>query len=307
MSHRAEVSAGVASVDLTDQSVLVTGSTDGIGRETALALGRLGADVMVHGRDSEKGTKVVAAIDHAGGQADFLRADFTDFDAVRDLADHVADRVETLDILVNNAGAYFRSGQLTEAGFERTIAVNHLAPFLLTNRLRPLLSDSGRVVTVSSAVHRRADLDFRSFRSVEDFDGLEAYSRSKLANILFTRELARRLEGPTANCLHPGLVPGSALWREAPRRVRLGVDLVNRLPHAISRWFAKTPVGGAETSVYLAVSPEVADVTGLYYADCEPKTPSAVARDDALARELWSRSATLVDLERTDEASDDTG
>lgn len=297
MSHRAEDGAGVTDVDLAGQTALVTGSTDGIGRETALALGRLGATVVVHGRDADKGTSVVEAIEAAGSEGVFLRADFTDFTAVRTLADDVEARLGTLDVLVNNAGAYFRTGALTDAGIERTFAVNHLAPFLLTNRLGPVLAETGRVVTVASAVHRREDLDLSRVQTVEGYDGLAAYSRSKLANVLFTRELARRFQGPTANCLHPGLVPGSALWREAPWYVQFGVGLVDKLPRAVARWVAETPASGAETSVYLAAASDVADVSGAYYVDCEQKTPSSTARDDALAARLWDRSVQLVDLE----------
>lgn len=300
MARHAEQGAGVAGVDLDGQTALVTGSTDGVGQETALALGRLGARVLVHGRDAEKGAAVVSALEETGADAAFFRADFADFRAVRDLADAVNDRVGELDVLVNNAGAYFRTGRVTDHSIERTIAVNHLAPFLLTNRLRPVMAETGRIVTVSSAVHRREDLDLDrgvdAFRTVADYDGLAAYSRSKLANILFTRELSRRLSGPTANCLHPGFVPGSALWREAPLPVRVAVDIADRLPRVVSRWFAETPTTAAETPVFLAVAPEAVDVTGAYYVDCNRATPSRTARDDALAERLWEVSARLVDL-----------
>ncbi len=289
-TERAEVGADVADVDLSGQSVLVTGSTGGIGRKTALALDRLGARVLIHGRNPEKGEAVAAELD--GGT--FLRADFEDFDAVRGLADAVRERVGTLDTLVHNAGAHFSEGRLAPCGVERTFAVNHLAPFLLTRELRPSLADDGRVVTVSSTVHRNATLDLNAVESVGDYDGLDAYRRSKLANVLFTRELARRLDGPTANCLHPGVVPGSGLWRHASLPVSLAVGALAALPDPLLERVADTPVTAAETSVYLAASPDVAGVSGRYFGDCEEKRPAERALDDELAARLWDRSTEWV-------------
>jgi len=285
-TEHAELGAGVSDADLTGQSVLVTGATSGIGRETALALDRLGARVLIHGRDREQGEAVAAALDDGV----FFGADFEDFDAVRGLAARVRERVGTLDALVNNAGAHFSAGALAPCGVERTFAVNHLAPFLLTRELRSALADTARVVTVSSAVHRNATLDLDAVESVENYDGLDAYRRSKLANVLFTRELARRLDGPTANCLHPGVVPGSGLWRHASLPVSMGVRALATLPDAVLERIADTPVTAAETSVYLAASPDVAGVSGRYFGDCEEKRPAQRALDDDLAAQLWERS-----------------
>lgn len=302
--QRPEEAADVAAVDLTGTTAVVTGATSGIGRQTALALARLGGTVLLHGRDQSRGRAVLRQV-RRWGDGGFYRADFTSLAAVRGLAASIRERIDRLDVLVHNAGAYFSEGALTADGIERTMAVNHLAPFVLTDRLRPLLAGDARVVTVSSEAHRRAGLDPDRLTTVDEYDGFAAYGRSKLANILFTRELARRLDGPTANALHPGFIPGSALWRESSIPVRALMGVLGRLPSPAVRLFAETPTSGARTPVYLAASPEVSDVTGRYFIDCEPATPSATARDDGLARALWERSAALADTD-TDDAVDQT-
>ncbi|WP_152417881.1 SDR family oxidoreductase [Haloferax mucosum] len=295
MSYHPEVGAGVADIDLSERTALVTGATSGVGRETALALGRLGATVFVHGRDRDAGRRTASAIDDTSGNAVFFRADLAETDTVRRLADEIRARTDRLDVLVNNAGAHFSDGQLTDDGVEKTFAVNHLAPFVLTHDLRNLLSDDGRVVTVSSAVHRRADGTF-DVTTLDGYDGLDAYAQSKLANALFTIGLARRLDGPTANCCHPGFVPSSGLWRDASVPVRLGVGVLARLPHRLVSGFVDTSATAAETLVYLAASPDAADVNGRYFSDCKPVEPSAAATDDRLVRELWSLSEELTDV-----------
>ncbi|ELZ85788.1 oxidoreductase [Haloferax elongans ATCC BAA-1513] len=295
MGHRPEVEAGVEDRDLTGQTVLVTGATSGVGRETALALGRLGATVFVHGRDRDAGRDVATEIDDSGGESVFFSADLAEMERVHRLADEVRDRTDSLDILVNNAGGHFPTGELTGDGVEKTFAVNHLAPFVLTHDLHDLLPSDGRVVTVASEVHRRADGAF-DVTEIGNYDGLGAYARSKVANILFTRELARRLDGPTANCCHPGFVPSSGLWRDASLRVRLGVGVLARLPRFLTSGFVNSPSEGAETSVCLAASPEVAAVQGAYFSDCERAEPSSTARDDKLARNLWELSEEVTGL-----------
>ncbi|MFB6136109.1 MAG: SDR family NAD(P)-dependent oxidoreductase [Halobacteriaceae archaeon] len=299
-TERAEVGAGVDGVDLAGATALVTGATSGVGREVALALGRLGARVLVHGRNEERGAAVVAALRETT-TASFHRAEFASLDDVRGLAAAVREESESLDVLVNNAGAHFSEGRLAACGVERTFAVNHLAPFLLTNLLRPALADGGRVVTVSSEVHRQGALDLDAVESAAGYDGLDAYARSKLANVLFTRELAHRLEGAgddaaTANCCHPGFVPGSGLWREASLPVRAAVGALARLPRPLLERVADTAVTAAETPVYLAAAPDVDGVTGRYFRDREVVEPAAAARDDALAGELWRASAEWTGL-----------
>jgi len=300
MTDRAETIAGVEGVDLSGQTVLVTGSTDGIGRETALALGRLGARVLVHGRDREKGRAVVDRIDDAGGEAALHVADFASLDAVGDLADDVAD-AGPLDVLVNNAGGYFHRGRLTPEGFEYTFGVNHLAPFLLTNRLRPHLVDGARVVTTASGAHRGADgVDFDAVQTTDGYSAMGAYAQSKLANVLFTAALARRLDdAATANCFHPGFVPGSGFPREVPLPVRAAMRAIRYLPDVLADRVTNSVEAGAATAVYLAASPDVADATGRYFVDCEPATPTSTARDRDLQERLWTRSAEWVGLDDT--------
>ncbi|PSQ17804.1 short-chain dehydrogenase [Halobacteriales archaeon QS_8_69_26] len=291
--NRPEVGAGVAEVDLSGATVLVTGATDGIGRETALALGRLGATVLVHGRDRAKGEAVVERLRGAGTDAALHLADFADQGDVRDLASAVRADRDRLGVLVNNAGAIFPAGGCTTDGVERTVAVNHLAPFLLTNLLWPLVRGA-RVVTVASNVHRLARMDFRSLRTPGE-GGLAAYARSKLANLLFTRELARRFEGlgtgGTATALHPGVVPGSSVGREYPPSLRAPIQVASRIP-GVSDAFSSV-AEAAETPVYLAAVPDPPE-NGGYYADCRPVTPSRRARDDRTARRLWRVSAELA-------------
>lgn len=283
-------------VDLTGRTALVTGGTGGIGRETALALGRLGARVLVHGRDRKRGETLVEALEAAGSpRPAFHSADFTNQTAVEGLADWIRERGDRLDILVHNAGAHFHRGALTDAGVERTIAVNHLAPFVLTARLVDRLPDDGRIVVVSSDTHHRVDLDLDAFTDVSGYDGLDAYSRSKLANVLFVRALARRLDGPTANGLHPGFIPHTGIWRDAPWYVRVAVGLLARLPRPLTPGFVETPATGAETVVYLAAAADLDD--GAYYRDGERVEPSAAARDDELAERLWTESERLTGVE----------
>ncbi len=220
---KAEVGAGVADVALDGQTALVTGATAGIGRETALALSRLGARVLVHGRDPDRGAAVVEELP---GDATFISADFASQVEVVELAEDVRSQLEgdTIDILVHNAGGWFTDGRLTDDGVEYTFAVNHLASFRLTYELFGALAPTARIVIVSSAAHRQGSLDFTGLRSVSGYSSWDAYSRSKLANVLFARGLADRLdaagESITANALHPGVIPGSGFGRHAPAPLR---------------------------------------------------------------------------------------
>jgi NAD(P)-dependent dehydrogenase (short-subunit alcohol dehydrogenase family) len=300
-SDRAEVGAGVENEDLSGQTVLVTGATDGIGRETALALGRLGAHVLVHGRNPEKGEELLDALDetHADG-ADRYLADFATQEAVHDLSGEIVGEYDRLDCLVNNAGGLFTDGRLTDDGIEQTFAVNHLAPFSLTTDLYPLLENAGgRVVIVSSDAHRGASMKFERLRTVESYSGWAAYSRSKLANVLFTYELANRSEAITANCLHPGAVPGSEFGRDLPAPIRAGLSLLEAVPTSFSGPFVESVVEGAQTPVYLAASPEVTNTTGEYFENCEWARSSSASHDERTQRRLWNVSVELsgVDLD----------
>ena len=220
--------------------------------------------------------------------------DLADLASVRRGADQILDRCGRIDVLVNNAGLVLTDRTETVDGFEATFATNHLGPFLLTRLLtdRLVASAPARVVNVASTAHQgaRRGLDFDDLQSTRHYRGMQAYSRSKLANILFTSELARRLEGTgvTANSLHPGTVAtGFARDDDAKGFLAFGVRLIKP--------FILTPEKGARTSVYLASSPEVAGVTGQYFVKCRARTPSPAARDEAAAALLWSVSEELVD------------
>ncbi|MCP3102049.1 SDR family oxidoreductase [Myxococcus sp. K15C18031901] len=280
-----------AETRLDGKVCLITGATGGIGLETAKALGRLGATVVLVGRDPGRTQAAVEAVRAAapGAQVDFLLADLASLKAVRELAQAFLARYPRLDVLINNAGLIIDRRQVTVDGFEATLATNHLAPFVLTNLLLDLLKQSGasRVINLSSDVHRVGKLQFDDLQSERRYDGFRVYATSKLANLLFTRALAKRLEGTrvTTNAVHPGVVStgfghnsqGFFKWV-----VKLGAP------------FMLSAAGGAKTSIYLASSPEVEGVTGQYFIRRRKRTPSAAARDDALAERLWQESARLT-------------
>ncbi len=303
MKGRPETLAGVADVDCTGTQALVTGSTSGIGRSVALALGRLGADVIVHGRDSAAGEAVVDELDEIGVDGTFLEADFANIADVRDLAETVRADTDGLDILLNNAGGLFRDGQLTDLGVEYTFHVNHLAPYLLTTELLEHFRADARVVTTASGAHRGASLSLERTRSVERYSGLRAYSRSKLANVLFASELARRLEAAdreiVSNSVHPGAIPGSGFARFLPGPIPALIQAFDSVPGVTSI------ADGAAELLYLAVSPETADVSGRYFSSQQPRMPSRVARDLEAATRLWRYSADRLGIEEPLEAAVD--
>ncbi len=295
MSDLPENIAGVSDVDCTGLQALVTGSTSGIGRATALALGRLGADVVVHGRDPDAGAAVVEELSRSGVDATFVEADFADIDAVGSLARAVRAETDGLDLLVNNAGGLFRNGALTDAGIEYTFHVNHLSPYLLTAELLGHLREGARVVTTASAAHNGASLDLDRIRGADRFSGFRAYSHSKLANVLFAAELARRLEAAgrqvTANSIHPGAIPGSGFGRFLPGPLSGLFRLLEAVPGVTS------VADGAAEILFVGVSPRTAEVSGRYFSDQHPTTPSEAARDRDAARRLWTESARLLGIE----------
>jgi len=278
--------------DMSGRICLVTGATRGIGRATAEALAKSGAHVLLHGRDSASVGAVCREMVRYG-QVDGVVGDLSSLAAVRKLATDVAAQYPRLDVLVNNAGTGTRRRQTTADGYERTFAINHLAPFLLTNLLLERLkaSKAARVVTVSSMAHRSSKLDFEDLNwEKRKFSGLGAYAASKLANILFTVELASRLAGSnvTANCLHPGVVATNIFTAFGGRTGKVFTVLL--------RPFMLSPADGAKTSVYLASSPEVANVTGKFFDKCREVAPAAAAQDAAAAKRLWEISAKLTRL-----------
>jgi NAD(P)-dependent dehydrogenase (short-subunit alcohol dehydrogenase family) len=263
------------------KTVLVTGATDGIGRQVALELSQRGAHVIVHGRNPERGQQVVADIQRQTDSqiVEYANADFTTVHAARDLAHHVERRCERLDILINNAGLYAERRTMTPDGLELTFAVNHLAAFVVTTGLIDLLQRSrpARIITVSSGTHHSARLDVSDLQSERRYDGYQAYARSKLCSILFTYHLARLLSdsGVTANCLHPG-----------------GIN--TKLLRAGFGGGGRSVVEGARTPVYLATAPGVEHVTGQYFVDEKPARSSVLSYDHGLQEQLWSLSDRLA-------------
>lgn len=284
--------------DLSGRTVLVTGASSGIGLAASRELARMGAELVLVGRDparlgaAEAEVKAAASAAATPGAVSALRCDFASLAEVRALAAEVLGRWPRLHVLVNDAGGVSKTREVTADGHERTFAVNHLAPYLLTRLLLDRLKASApaRVVTVASVGHRHGDLDFSDLQMERGYAIMRAYGRSKLANILFTRELARRLAGTgvTAACLHPGAV-ATRIWSGAPGLAR---PLL-----AAAKWFMRSPAKGAETVVQLAAAPEVERFAGLYLQDGKPAKASALAQDDELARRLWDESARLVGLE----------
>lgn len=290
-----EMKAGVEDVDMSGKRVLVTGSTNGLGRQAALALGRLGADVIVHGRDEQAGRSAVEALESVGSDAEFITADFANTDDVDHLAEQVRESVDGLDVLCNNAGGLFEDSETTDLGVERTFHINHLSPFQLTTELLDTLAPDARIITTSSIGHRVTSMNLDNLIDMTNFSPWAAYCRSKLANLQFSNELARRLEATgsdmTSNALHPGIIPGTEFsWGPVPGVEQLG-SLIGELP------LTDSPEDGAATIVYLAASDEVADQNGKYFARCRERRPAPKARDEDEMRALWERSATLLNID----------
>jgi NAD(P)-dependent dehydrogenase (short-subunit alcohol dehydrogenase family) len=279
------------------RTVLVTGANSGIGLETAAALAAKGARVVLTARDPAKGKSAVEEIRRRHPDADVyaMELDLARLADVRSFAACFLERFPQLHVLVNNAGVALDRRSVTADGFETMFQVNHLGPFLLTNLLLDRLKRSApaRIVNVASEAHRFSRLDFDDFQSERGFRGMRAYLRTKLCNILFTRELAGRLPGTgvTANSLHPGGRPvRTRIARDGDTHGLFAVGA------GISAPFFLSPAKGAETSVYLASSPDVEDHTGDYWVKRRPRRPSRAALDDDAARRLWDVSAQLVGL-----------
>ena len=277
---------------MVGRTVLVTGGTAGIGRATAEGLVLQGARVGIVGRHPDRTAQAAAEIAalRPGAQVDPFAADVSSQAEVRRLASDVLERYARLHVLVNNVGGTWATRQVTVDGLERTFAVNHLAPFLLTTLLLDRLRESApaRVVTVSSGAQSMGRIDVDDLQGERRYSGQRAYNQSKLANVLFTYELARRLEGTgvTATVLHPGVVR-TAFGAEDP-------SPFFRVLTPLARPFMKTPEQGAATSIHLASSPEVEGVTGTYFANSRPRRSSRASYDRGTATRLWQISEDLV-------------
>ncbi len=277
---------------MENKVVLITGATSGIGKATAHSLAEMGATVIILGRDRGKGDRVVRDIGAATGNLDlqFIECDLSSLDSVRRATAEFRDMYDRLDVLVNNAGMASYDRKLSVDGYELTFAVNHLAHHLLTTRILDVLIKSApaRIIAVSSTNHYKGHIDFDDLMGEKRYTVMRSYSQSKLANVLFTSELARRLEGTgvTANCLCPGYVR-TGLQKRALRGLPRLVDVTLGV-------FKRSPERGARTSVFLASSPEVEGTTGMYFTGMKTRCPSREACDEAVAARLWEISEDLV-------------
>lgn len=275
-SHSIPTYAGMA-----EQLILVTGSTDGIGKATATALAAQGAEVILHGRDEKKGKRVQQELAKktGAGNPDLVIADYARQEEIHSMAADIASRYSRLDVLVNNAGTYLKSREATKDGIELTFAVNFLGPFLLTRLLLPLLRKKSRIVTVASGAHFDVDrIAWANLPGQHRYDPWGAYALSKLADVTFTYTLARNLEGTeiTANCLHPGVV-----------NTRL-------LRSAFPGYPAITPEEAARTPVWLACSPDVAGLSGRYFEDMHESRSSPLSYDRGVQERLWEMAGELT-------------
>jgi NAD(P)-dependent dehydrogenase (short-subunit alcohol dehydrogenase family) len=274
----------------------VTGATSGIGKETARVLAHQGGTLILVGRNLEK---TAATVEEFKREADtphieYLLADLSSQEEIRRLAEGFKSRHNRLDVLVNNAGEYYLWRQESVDGIEMSFALNHIGYFLLTNLLLDVMlaSAPARIINVSSGSHLRATLDFDKLRRRRGFSGMKAYGQSKLANVFFTYELARRLEGTgvTVNALHPGFVA---------THMGDNIGWIVRVLRPLMNLWAISVEEGAETVIYLATSPEVEGVTGKYFFRCKPVSSSAYSYDEAVAKQLWVLSEEMTGLSRT--------
>jgi NAD(P)-dependent dehydrogenase (short-subunit alcohol dehydrogenase family) len=276
------------------QQIVMTGASDGLGAESASQLAAQGHDLVLSGRNPAKLAAVVERIrrESPGVQVRSFAADFADLDAVRRLADEVLEACPRIDVLLNNAGTIFMKRSVTAQGYESTFAVNHLAPFLFTELLvdRVTASGPGRIVNTASTMHYRGSIDFADLAYDNGYSGMKAYGRSKLATVMYTRDLATRLEGTgvTVNALHPGAV-ATSIYAVGPAPV---ASAVKGLAGLVMMSAAK----GGETLTHLATGSDVADVTGTYFEKWKSKTPSKRALDDAAVKQLDQVSREMVKL-----------
>lgn len=279
---------------MTGKTVLVTGATNGIGFITARELAKMGATVLMVARDQTKGRAKLEEIRQAVPQAklELMLCDLSSMASIRQLATNLTAKYSSLDVLVNNAGAFYSERQVSKDGLEMTFALNHIGYFLLTNLLLETLkrTKNSRIVSVSSGAHLSGKMNFDDLQFEKKFNGWQAYSDSKLANVLFTKELSRRLAGTgvTANCLHPGFVK-TGFANGSSGFLGLALNLAKNI-------LAITPEKGAETMIYLSSSQEVANVTGEYFDKKKIAKVNPQALDSSIAKRLWEVSEKLVEI-----------
>ena len=296
------VSGGIcrSKASMEGKTVIITGANTGIGKETAMDLAKRGARVIMACRDLNKGEAALKDIVEKSGntKVTLRQLDLASMRSIDEFAEDINQNETQLHVLINNAGlAYPSQLKRTKDGFEITMGVNHLGHFLLTNLLLDLLrkSSPARIVVVSSSAHQSLtkEMKFDNINSEKFYNRWDSYGQSKLANILFARELAKRLEGSgvTVNSLHPGVIL-TGIVRHLNRVLTFFITLLINI-------FCKTPEQGAQTTIHLAVCEEVELMSGLYFADCKPQEPSKAAQDEGAAKKLWEMSADLVGLDTT--------
>ncbi len=280
---------------MKDRVCLITGATSGIGKATALELAKMGATVVLHGKDEKKGERALGEILKSSGNenVEFLIANLSSQSQVRKLASEIQKKYERLDVLINNAGVFYSYHEYSPDGVEMQFAVNHLSHFLLTNLLLQMLDESApaRIINVSSNAHFRETIHFDDINLAKHYNGWQAYCQSKLANVLFTYELADRIDPRqvTVNALHPGTVRTNIVGKYASFIYRLGWNLQKPTMLSVKE--------GAKTPIYLATSEEVAGITGLYFVRRIPQKSSELSYDKALAKKLWELSEKLTGFE----------
>lgn len=279
--------------------VVITGPTAGIGRASALALAAQGAQLTLLCRNLDKGREVANEVVASGGLTpNLVLMDMARLDSVRSAGDKVLKLDQPIDVLLNNAGLMNSHRRETSDGYEETLAVNHFAPFLLTGVLLPAIKSAGpgaRIVNVASGAHKFVrGMQFDDIQSQNEFSMFNVYGRSKLANMLFTRSLGKRLKanGITVNCLHPGAVSTSIGKQNG--------EWLAKIVHLLLKPFFRDPMKGAETSIYLCTSDDVADITGAYFDNCEKVAPKPWAEDDIEAERLWTLTEECVGFKYPD-------
>lgn len=289
--------AGVSERDVSDKIIAVTGATSGIGRAAAVSFGRLGATVIVIGRNKKRARGVLDRLGSYEADCQFYTEDFTNMSAVRDLASRITNDFDCLDILINNAGSIFRNKTFTSEGFEKTIAINYLAAFQLTHDLSTLLMKSSdpHVLNVSSNGHRFSNINTGKFEYIEDYSAFDAYNRSKLALLCFSLELASRSTKIRSNSLHPGFIPNSSFYRRFPSLFQKFLPVLQYIPQVVIRRPIVTVNEAAGTIIYAAQQ----DSNGNYYEENNIVQPSSEALDKSAQKRLWEFSADRLNLNRS--------